>query len=87
MQHSWGKFDSYPLIAARTLGISVDTHIHRISNRLEWVSTKSPEETRIVRNISSNRIIKEIRVPLATRNVANGERDAGWVWTDRMLGH
>ena len=24
-------------------GISVDTHVHRISNRLEWVDTKTPE--------------------------------------------
>jgi endonuclease III len=27
------------------LGICVDTHVHRISNRLGYVSTKSPEET------------------------------------------
>ena len=27
-------------------GISVDTHVHRISNRLEWVSTKSPTRTK-----------------------------------------
>ncbi len=26
--------------------IPVDTHVHRISNRLGWVSTKSPEQTR-----------------------------------------
>jgi endonuclease-3 len=26
-------------------GIAVDTHVHRISNRLGWVRTKSPEET------------------------------------------
>ena len=25
--------------------IAVDTHVHRISNRLGWVSTKTPEET------------------------------------------
>ena len=25
--------------------IAVDTHVHRISNRLEWVKTKKPEET------------------------------------------
>lgn len=30
----------------RVIGIGVDTHVHRISNRLGWVSTKSPEETR-----------------------------------------
>ena len=27
--------------------ICVDTHVHRISNRLGWVSTKSPEETEL----------------------------------------
>lgn len=27
-------------------GIGVDTHVHRISNRLHWVKTKAPEETR-----------------------------------------
>jgi endonuclease-3 len=27
-------------------GIGVDTHVHRISNRLGWVETKNPEETR-----------------------------------------
>lgn len=30
-------------------GIGVDTHVHRISNRLNWVqkTTKTPEETRV----------------------------------------
>lgn len=27
-------------------GIAVDTHVHRISNRLGWVNTKTPEQTR-----------------------------------------
>jgi endonuclease-3 len=27
------------------LGICVDTHVHRISNRMGWVSTRSPEQT------------------------------------------
>ncbi|XP_018561825.1 endonuclease III-like protein 1 [Anoplophora glabripennis] len=27
-------------------GIGVDTHVHRISNRLGWVKSKTPEETR-----------------------------------------
>jgi len=27
-------------------GIGVDTHVHRISNRLGWAKTKTPEETR-----------------------------------------
>ena len=26
-------------------GISVDTHVHRISNRFRWVKTKTPEQT------------------------------------------
>ena len=26
-------------------GICVDTHVHRISNRMGWVATKSPEQT------------------------------------------
>jgi endonuclease-3 len=26
-------------------GICVDTHVHRISNRIGWVQTKTPEET------------------------------------------
>lgn len=30
----------------RTEGIAVDTHVHRVSNRLAWCSTKSPEQTR-----------------------------------------
>lgn len=30
-------------------GIGVDTHVHRISNRLKWVKkeTKTPEDTRV----------------------------------------
>eukprot|EP01119_Soliformovum_irregulare_P009866 TRINITY_DN2374_c0_g2_i2.p1 TRINITY_DN2374_c0_g2~~TRINITY_DN2374_c0_g2_i2.p1 ORF type:complete len:186 (+),score=36.09 TRINITY_DN2374_c0_g2_i2:731-1288(+) len=28
-------------------GISVDVHVHRISNRLKWAHTKTPEATRI----------------------------------------
>ena len=27
-------------------GIAVDTHVHRIANRLGWVNTKVPEKTR-----------------------------------------
>jgi endonuclease III len=29
-------------------GICVDTHVHRISNRLGWVRTKAPDETEMV---------------------------------------
>ncbi|CAI9561848.1 unnamed protein product [Staurois parvus] len=33
----------------RVSGIGVDTHVHRISNRLKWVKkeTKNPEDTRV----------------------------------------
>ncbi|OAF72216.1 hypothetical protein A3Q56_00032 [Intoshia linei] len=31
----------------RIEGIGVDTHVHRICNRLNWVSTKTPQKTRI----------------------------------------
>ncbi|GBE61255.1 base excision DNA repair -GPD family domain containing protein [Babesia ovata] len=31
----------------RINGIAVDLHVHRIANRLGWVKTKTPEETRI----------------------------------------
>jgi endonuclease-3 len=33
-------------LMSRTLGIGVDTHVHRIANRLGWVKTKDPESTR-----------------------------------------
>ena len=34
------------IVALRsTTNICVDTHVHRISNRLGWVSTKTPEQT------------------------------------------
>ncbi|CAH1116109.1 unnamed protein product [Phaedon cochleariae] len=36
MKTAWGQ----------VTGIGVDTHVHRISNRLGWANTKSPEETR-----------------------------------------
>jgi endonuclease III len=32
-------------LAFRKAGIAVDTHVHRISNRLGYVKTKTPEET------------------------------------------
>jgi endonuclease-3 len=32
-------------LAFRKLGICVDTHVHRISNRLGWVKTRAPEQT------------------------------------------
>lgn len=32
----------------KNVGIGVDVHVHRITNRLGWVRTKNPEETRLV---------------------------------------
>lgn len=29
----------------KTEGIGVDTHVHRISNRLGWIQTSTPEQT------------------------------------------
>ena len=34
-------------LAFQKLGIAVDTHVHRITNRLGYVRTKSPDETEI----------------------------------------
>ena len=34
MRSAWGE----------VLGIGVDVHVHRISNRLGWVKTKQPED-------------------------------------------
>jgi len=31
----------------KPIGIGVDVHVHRISNRLKWVHTNTPEETRL----------------------------------------
>ncbi|POW20130.1 hypothetical protein PSHT_03800 [Puccinia striiformis] len=39
------------------LGIGVDTHVHRISNRLGWVKTNDPEGTRINLEISTKILI------------------------------
>jgi len=36
MQTAWG----------RSVGIGVDVHVHRISNRLGWVNSTNPEQTR-----------------------------------------
>ena len=30
----------------KTYGISVDTHCHRIANRLKWIQTNTPNETK-----------------------------------------
>ncbi|KHN79451.1 putative endonuclease III -like protein [Toxocara canis] len=37
MQHAWDRIE----------GLGIDTHIHRIANRLGWVKTSTPEQTRI----------------------------------------
>jgi endonuclease III len=35
------------ILTFRTVGIGVDTHVHRIANILNWVSSSTPENTRI----------------------------------------
>ncbi|KAI9294129.1 DNA glycosylase [Neoconidiobolus thromboides FSU 785] len=43
------------------IGIGVDTHVHRISNRLGWVKTKEPEQTRVaLENVLPKKYWKEI---------------------------
>jgi len=43
-------------VAYNKPGICVDTHVHRISNRLGWVKTKMPEQTEMaLREILPNR--------------------------------
>jgi endonuclease III len=34
------------MINCRTVGVGVDTHVHRIANLLNWVDTNTPEKTR-----------------------------------------
>ena len=35
------------VITGKSHGICVDVHVDRIANRLKWVKTKTPDETRI----------------------------------------
>uniref|UniRef100_A0A0R3S226 Endonuclease III homolog n=1 Tax=Elaeophora elaphi TaxID=1147741 RepID=A0A0R3S226_9BILA len=37
MHNAWGQME----------GLGVDTHVHRISNRLGWIKTSNPKESRI----------------------------------------
>lgn len=37
---------TFSIAWGQTLGICVDTHVHRISNRLGWTSSKTPEKSR-----------------------------------------
>ena len=34
-------------VNVRTVGVGVDTHVHRIANLLKWVDTNTPEKTRV----------------------------------------
>lgn len=43
------------LAFASTSNICVDTHVHRISNRLGWVETKSPDETELALYATTSR--------------------------------
>lgn len=57
LQVAWNLFVRFPVlqleseyqITYRNVGIGVDVHVHRITNRLKWHKppTKSPEETRV----------------------------------------
>ena len=48
-------------------GICVDTHVHRISNRLRWVKTKTPEQTEMaLRKILPKQYWKTINPILVT---------------------
>ncbi|BAL81415.1 endonuclease III domain-containing protein [Caldisericum exile] len=48
-------------------GICVDTHVHRISNRLGWVKTKNPEQTEMeLRKILPKKYWKTINPILVT---------------------
>jgi endonuclease III len=35
------------MLTPRTVGVGVDTHVHRIANLLKWVDTPTPEKTRV----------------------------------------
>lgn len=35
------------VLSDNVCGICVDTHVHRVSNRIGWVNTKKPEDTKI----------------------------------------
>jgi endonuclease III len=34
-------------LTGRTVGVGVDTHVHRIANLLKWVDAATPEKTRV----------------------------------------
>ena len=47
--------------------ICVDTHVHRISNRLGWVKTKTPEQTeQALYEVAPRRLWKDINLYLVT---------------------
>lgn len=50
-------------------GIGVDTHVHRISNRLRWVKTDTAEDT-VRRCGAHTRALTTRRAAQATRGVA-----------------
>ena len=41
-RHIWMGWTDF-----RTVGVGVDTHVHRIANLLRWVDTSTPEKTRV----------------------------------------
>ena len=55
--HAWKK----------TFGIGVDIHVHRISNRLGWVNTSTPEATRKVNSLLMTLFLfRKFRVTIGT---------------------
>lgn len=51
--------------------ICVDTHVHRIANRLGWIVTKNPQETEFA---LMDRVPKELWIPLNEILVRFGQR-------------
>ena len=63
------KTATLTLIVAHASGdhICVDTHVHRISNRLGWVQTRTPEQTELtLYEVAPRRLWKDINLYLVT---------------------
>ena len=52
-------------------GICVDTHVHRITNRLGWVETKSPDDTE---SVLRRRLPKRWWIPINETLVRHGQQ-------------
>ncbi|KAL4401155.1 orotidine 5'-phosphate decarboxylase [Malassezia pachydermatis] len=47
------------------VGIGVDTHVHRISNRLGWCKTKTPEQTRLALQSWLPKEVREVSLTIS----------------------